>query len=85
MGRAPGFPSMTARKFRKNILEGRLGYRLVPGRGKGSHRHYSAEGRDTILFAYHDSVDLGGSEIRSILVNQAGLTIDEAKRVANGK
>lgn len=84
MGRAPGFPSMTARKFRKTILEGRLGYRLVAGRGKGNHRYYAAEGRETIMFAYHDRDNLGGSEIRSILVNEAGLDIDEARRVVRG-
>lgn len=84
MGRAPGFPSMRARKFRRLILEGALGYRLVPGRGKGNHRFYSADGRPTVLFAYHDGDDLGGSEIRSILVNEVGLSVEEARRTVNG-
>lgn len=75
---------MSARKFRRTILQGRLGYRLVPGRGKGSHRFYAAEGRPPVMFAYHDNDNLGGSELRSILTHQVGLTVDEARRVANG-
>lgn len=71
---------MKARRLR-SLLERELGYRVVPGRGKGSHQRLEAPGRPVLLFAFHDGAEVGGAMIRTILVRKVGLTSDEAKRV----
>lgn len=80
MGDAGGFPSMKATKLRA-ILKSRLGYRVVPGRGKGGHSIYEAEGRPRVVWGFHNKRSLAPIEVRNVLVKQAGLTIDEAKEV----
>ncbi|MGY5630266.1 type II toxin-antitoxin system HicA family toxin [Streptomyces sp. UC1A3] len=73
---------MTANKLRK-ILE-KLGYQEVPDSGKGSHTWLEAEGRPRIRWAFHKR-ELAPIEVRNVLVNQAGLTLQEARRaVGNG-
>jgi predicted RNA binding protein YcfA (HicA-like mRNA interferase family) len=71
------FPSLKARRLLR-ILS-RLGYRVT--RRHGSHRWLTAEGRPTLLFAHHDRVSVSPASVRKILVNQAGLTVDEALKV----
>jgi predicted RNA binding protein YcfA (HicA-like mRNA interferase family) len=71
---------MKARRLR-TLLERELGYVLVSGRGKGSHRRLEAPGRPGLWFAFHDGDEVGGAMIRTILVRQVGLTLDEAKEV----
>ncbi|MZG03965.1 addiction module toxin, HicA family [Streptomyces sp. SID5614] len=78
----PGFPAMTARNLRKVLAS--LGYTEVPDSGKGSHTWLIAEGRPRIRWAFHKR-ELAPIEVRNVLVQQAGLTLDEARRaVGNG-
>lgn len=76
-----GFPSMKATKLRQ-ILKKKLGYRVVPKSGHGSHMFLDAEGRPRILWAFHNGDTLAPGLVRSVLVKQAGLTLDEAREVA---
>lgn len=80
MSTAPGFRAMKARRLR-SLLQRELGYVVVAGRGKGSHRRLEAPGRPGLWFAFHDGDEVGAALIRSILVRQVGLTLDEAKKV----
>ena len=79
MSPSPGFPAIKSKKMRKLLRE--LGYRAVPGRGKGSHTVLEAEGRPQIVYAFHDKEEIGPVMVRKILVKQVGLTIDEAKEL----
>lgn len=72
---------MKARRLR-TLLQRSLGYAENKAKSKGgSHRHLEAPGRPDIIFAFHDGVEVGGSVVRTILVRQAGLTLEEAKEV----
>jgi predicted RNA binding protein YcfA (HicA-like mRNA interferase family) len=73
---------MKARKLR-SLLERELGYKAIPGRGKGSHRQLESPNRPTLLFAFHDGDTISPARVRSILVKQVGLTLDEAKDVVS--
>jgi predicted RNA binding protein YcfA (HicA-like mRNA interferase family) len=79
MPTAPGFSAMKARRLR-GLLERGLGYKARPGTG-GSHRKLEAEGRPTLNFAFHDGDEVGPALVRSILVRQVGLTLEQAKQV----
>lgn len=74
-----GFPSMKSRKMLKVLRS--LGYRPVPKSGQGSHKDLVCAGRPTIRWAFHDKATLAPGLVRTILVRQAGLTLDEAKEV----
>lgn len=76
------FPSLKATKLRK-ILERKLGYRYEPGSKKsgGSHCYLVAEGRNRIRWAFHNKVSVPPRSVKSVLVDQAGLTVEEAKEV----
>lgn len=76
---APGFRALKARKLR-TLLERELGYTLASSKG-GSHRKLKCEGRPTLTFAWHDGDEIGGAMIRTILVRQVGLSVDEAKEL----
>lgn len=76
------FPSMKASKLR-SILIKKLDYTVVPGskRGGGSHCKLTAEGRKTIIWAFHNKVSVPPRSVKAVLVDQAGLTVEEAKEV----
>jgi predicted RNA binding protein YcfA (HicA-like mRNA interferase family) len=77
----PGFPSMGTKQM-KRLLKRELGYEEVPNRGKGSHTRLEAPGRPPINWGYHDSKrELAPIEVRNLLVSQAGLTLEEARKV----
>lgn len=82
MATAPGFSAMKARRLR-SLLARQLGYQAEAGKG-GSHRKLHAPGRPTITFAFHDGDEVGAAMIRSILMRDVGLTLDEAKKVVGG-
>jgi hypothetical protein len=65
----------------RRLLRRALGYKEDPGTRAGSHVWLVAEGRPRIRWAYHDKRELAPIEVRNILVRQAGLTIDEARKV----
>ncbi|GAA1332373.1 type II toxin-antitoxin system HicA family toxin [Saccharothrix algeriensis] len=71
---------MGARKMRR-LLERALGYREDPDTRDGSHVWLVAEGRPRIRWAFHDARELAPIEVRNVLMRQAGLTLDEARRV----
>ena len=61
------------------LLREPLNVRVV--RTRGSHRVLTAPGRPRIIFAFHDTREVAGSAVKEILVNQVGLTVDEARRL----
>lgn len=77
---ADGFRAMKAREFRR-LLYRRLGYQDSGKSKGGSHRRLVAPGRPTITFAFHDKAEVSPGLVRSILVNQVGLSLDEAREV----
>lgn len=72
------WPSMKARRMRA-LLTKLCG---EPVRREGSHARYKAlEGPD-FTFSKHDKDELSGGLVRSILVEDVGLSESEARRVA---
>jgi predicted RNA binding protein YcfA (HicA-like mRNA interferase family) len=61
------------------LLLTRLDYRVV--RQTGSHRRLVADGRPAITFAFHDKATVSPRTVGVILVQQVGLSPDEAKEV----
>jgi hypothetical protein len=77
----PGFPSMAPKRL-KRLLKRELGYEEVPNSGPGSHTWLEAPGRLRIRWAFHDSrSELAPIEVRKVLVEGAGLTLEEAREV----
>lgn len=70
------FPVLNARKVLRILL--RLGYTVT--RQRGSHRVLDAPDRGRIVFAFHDGDDVPAHALRHMLVDRAGLTIEEALR-----
>ncbi|MEU7612649.1 type II toxin-antitoxin system HicA family toxin [Micromonospora sp. NPDC049204] len=58
---------------------GELGYRVE--RQSGSHRRLVANGRVSITFAFHDKSTVSPRAVGVILVQQVGLTPEEAREV----
>lgn len=56
-----------------------LGYEEV--RREGLHRRLTCPNRPPITFSYHDRATVGPQVVRSILVQQVGLTREEALEV----
>ncbi len=69
------FPSLKARQLVRIL--GRLGYRVARHAGT-SHRWMVAEGRPRIRIAFHDRDTIGPRLVRNILVEQVGLTAEQA-------
>ena len=71
------FPSCTGREFLAALRRAPLGYSVT--RQAGSHRRLSsANGYPDIGFSWHDGETLPGSLLRRYLMNEVGLTEDEA-------
>lgn len=75
----PRFPSMKARKMRRVLRS--IGYRPLPGMGQGSHTVLGCDGRGNILFAWHDKQTIPHFRVKSMLVKEAGMTVQEAREV----
>ena len=71
------FPSLRAPEMLRVLS--RLGYREE--RRSGSHRRLRADGLPDLTFAFHDRATLAPGVVRSILVRQVGLSVDEALEV----
>lgn len=54
-----------------------LNYRIV--RQRGSHRRLEADGRPSLTFSFHDRATIPGGMVRKILVDQIGLSEDDAR------
>lgn len=74
------FPSHKP-SYMLKLLKKEPGYVEVKNSGPGSHTWLVAEGRPRIRWAYHNRQSLAPREVRKLLVEQAGLTIEEAKGV----
>ena len=73
----PAFPSMKASRLLRVLRRKPLEYRV--DRRSGSHRLLkSPNGYPDLRFSFHDGVELGPTIVRKILVNDVGLTEDEA-------
>jgi len=56
-----------------------LNYSIL--RQRGSHCILVSSHFPRILYSYHDGVELSGSEVRALLMNQIGLTYTAAMEV----
>ncbi|MFE0658501.1 type II toxin-antitoxin system HicA family toxin [Streptomyces sp. NPDC058876] len=81
--RVPEFPSMKASALLGVLLRQPLGYVIV--RQKGSHRILRSENYPQLLFSFHDGVTVPPGLVRKYLVNDIGLSVNEALRLLGGK
>ena len=73
------FPSMKAKRLLAALERKPLGYRVV--RQSGSHRRLEAPSRPALIFAFHDKATIPSGLVRKILVRDAGLAEDEARKL----
>lgn len=67
---------MKARELQR-LLERELGYRVHDQ--TGSHKKLRAPGRPQLIFAFHDRQTLPPGLVRHILVQQVGLSKEDAE------
>ena len=67
------FPALKTHRALKLLAE--VGYN--ERRRTGSHRILVADGRDRIVFAFHDGAEVPPAALRHMLVNRAQLSDDE--------
>lgn len=80
MVRNGGFPSLKAKQLLR-VLKRELGYSIQSQDG-GSHVFLVAPDRPRILWAFHNGGrSLAPREVRKVLIEHAGLTIEQAKEV----
>jgi predicted RNA binding protein YcfA (HicA-like mRNA interferase family) len=73
------FPSMRAQALLAVLLRKPLSYKIV--RQNGSHRRLEADGRPAITFAYHNRATVGPVAVKKVLVNDVGLSVEDALRL----
>ncbi len=71
------FPSMKWPKLRRILERAPLNYRIT--RQRGSHKKLVADGRPDLRLSFHDNQDLPGGLVRDVLVDQVGLSEEEAR------
>lgn len=72
------FPSLKAKRLLSILCRKPLEYEVV--RQKGSHRVLeSRNGYPWLLFSFHDGQTLPPGLVRKVLMDDVGLTLDEAK------
>jgi predicted RNA binding protein YcfA (HicA-like mRNA interferase family) len=75
----PEFPSLKARQLRRVLAREPLSYSAERSPG-GSHTVLtSANGYPQLRWAFHDGQTISPGLVRTILVKQVGLSIDEAR------
>lgn len=74
----PGFPAMKAKQFRR-LLRREFGYKVV--RQQGSHRSLRSPTHPPLTLYHADGADMWPPLIRKILVQDVGLTLEQAKEV----
>jgi predicted RNA binding protein YcfA (HicA-like mRNA interferase family) len=70
------FPSMKARKLLAVLMREPLGYAVI--RQEGSHKILVAEGFPRLVWGHHDGATIPPGLVRTILVKQVGLAVDQA-------
>jgi hypothetical protein len=80
--RVKKFKSLKAGIFYRLLTSNPLNYRLSKNKG-GSHRTLIADGRKSINFYWHDSVEISGYVIRNLLVKKALLSEEEAYKLVH--
>ena len=73
------FPSLKARALLAVLCREPLGYRVI--RQVGSHRRLEARGLPSLTLAFHERATIVPGLVRKILVDDVGLTEDEARRL----
>ena len=76
------FKSFKAAVFYRLLTSNPLNYRLSKIKG-GSHRTLVADGRKSITFYWHDSVEISGYIIRDLMINRALLSEEEAFKLVH--
>ena len=76
------FKSLKAAVFYRLLTSSPLNYRLSRIKG-GSHRTLIADGRKSITFYWHDSVEISGYIIRDLMINRALLSEEEAFKLVH--
>lgn len=74
------WPALKARDMVR-LLQRELGYAVA--RQEGSYRTMVADGRPPITFAFHDEVTIRPRVVGTILVQQIGLSLEEARELIN--
>ncbi|MGF1647076.1 MAG: type II toxin-antitoxin system HicA family toxin [Kineosporiaceae bacterium] len=70
------FPSMKAKKLLAVSMREPLAYTAI--RHEGSHKILRAEGFPRLVWGHHDGATIPPGLVRTILVKQVGLTVDQA-------
>lgn len=73
------FPTMKAKRLLAVLEREPLNYRV--SRQSGSHRRMDAPGRPPLTFAFHDKATIPSGLVRKVLVRDAGLAEDEARKL----
>lgn len=73
------FPSLRWPQLARILSREPLSYRVT--RQKGSHRTLESPGRPTLHLSFHDNAELPRGLVRSILVHDVGLSVEEALRL----
>ena len=76
---ADRFPSLEARALAAVLCREPLNYRIV--RQVGSHFWLEAPGRPSLMLEFHERATIAPGLVRKILVDDVGLTEDEARRL----
>lgn len=74
------FPAVKQRDLLKALQF--LGYETV--RQRGSHQKMEAEGRPSLTFAFHPGKEIGPRAVQKVLVQDVGLTQEEALAILKG-
>lgn len=74
------FPSLRGRKMRR-ILTRLCGAPVRHGR----HYKYINPDGQMFVYGYHDGGEISSGMVRSILVEDVGLSVDEARREVGGR
>lgn len=78
------FPSLKSQRLLAVLGRKPLSYEVV--RQKGSHRRMeSGNGYPPLGFAWHDGVTIGGRAVKKVLVDDVGLSEEEALQAIQGK
>lgn len=73
------FPSLKAKRLLAILMRAPLDYRIL--RQKGSHRRLVSPRHPPITFAFHDRYTVPPTHVRKVLVQDVGLSEEEALKL----